>query len=180
MRQGLTFLATLLAAAPQEALAQSSGNDQGVLAMRAADAVAVMQRLRPVNEVFNQTFLNEVSPERLAGLIGQLEGQSGKLLRAESVTQTGPGAASMALVFERARAPATMLIEPFAPRRISRYRITAVTSQASSDQAGLAGQFAALPGVAGYSVSRLDAGGPVSIQSSRADQPMAIGSAFKL
>lgn len=56
----------------------------------------------------------------------------------------------------------------------------ATPGPAVSPASPLAADFAALPGVAGFSIARLDFGGPQVIQSHRGDQPLAIGSAFKL
>lgn len=197
----LTLLAALTLIPLTTASAQPAGNDPAVLRMRAADAVAVMQQLRSAGDVFNGAFLAEVPPARLAGIVAQLEGQHGKLLSSENLAQTGPGMAVLTLVFERARASATMALEPNPPRRISGLRITSVTAQnaiapitpltgptapvgtppaPAPTQQSLAAEFAALPGVAGFSVARLGLFGPQVIQSHRGDQPLAIGSAFKL
>ena len=180
MRGWLMFLAALLLAAPAALLAQPGGNEPAVLRMRAADAVAVMQRLRPASDVFSGRFLAEVPPARLAGIIAQIEAQHGKLLRAENLVQTGPGAAKMTLMFERARASATMVLEPVPPRRISGLWITEVTALGGTAPQSLSAEFVALPGVAGFSVARLGLGSPQVIQAHRGDQPLAIGSAFKL
>jgi len=213
MRNWLIFLAALLLSGPAALQAQPSGNDPAVLRMRAADAVAVMQQLRAASDVFNSAFLSEVPEYRLAGIVSQLEAQYGKLLGPENLVQSGPGKANLTLVFERARASATMEVEPTPPRRISGLRITGISSQVTapapapaplfgifsapapapiapvlpspatpftSPVSSLAAEFAALPGVAGFSVARLDSSGPQVIQSHRGDQPLAIGSAFKL
>ena len=197
----LILLAALTLIPLAQARAQPAGNDPAVLRMRASDAVAVMQQLRSAGDVFNGAFLAEVPATRLAGIVAQLEGQHGKLLSSENLVQTGPGMASLTLVFERARASATMALEPNPPRRISGLRITNVTAQSgiapitplagpgtpvatppppAPTQQSLAAEFAALPGVAGFSVARLGLFGPQIIQSHRGDQPLAIGSAFKL
>jgi beta-lactamase class A len=208
MRSWLIFVAALILCGPAALHAQPAGNDPAVLRMRAADAVAVMQQLRSASDVFNSAFLAEVPATRLASTVAQLEGQHGKLLGAENLVQTGPSMASLTLVFERARAAATMVLEPNPPRRISGLRITNVTGQSaiapitpltvpvapqtspsgtgwpapltSNPGQSLATDFAALPGVAGFSVARLGLFGPQVIQSHRGDQPLAIGSAFKL
>lgn len=201
MRNWLIFAAALLLGTPVALPAQPAGNDPAVLRMRAADAVAVMQQLRLAGDVFNGTFLSEVPPERLAGMVAQLEGQHGKLLGVENLVQTGPGTASMTLVFERARASALMVLEPSPPRRIAGLRITGVTAQGNiapitpltspavpgwappqtvAPAQSLSADFASLPGVAGFSVARLGLFGPQVIESHRGDQPLAIGSAFKL
>ena len=231
MRNWLIFLAALLLSGPAALQAQPAGNDPAVLRMRAADAVAVMQQLRSAGDVFNSAFLAEVSEARLAGVVSQLEAQYGKLLGPENLVVTRPGAATMTLVFERARASTILVVEPSPPRRISGLRITSITAQgniapitplttptapvgsapppaspsapplatlfgvfanlsssapasapppAVSPASSLAAEFAALPGVAGFSIARLDFAGPQVIQSQRGDQPLAIGSAFKL
>jgi len=201
MRSWLIYLAALILSGPAALHAQPAGNDPAVLRMRAADAVAVMQQLRSASDVFNSAFLAEVPATRLAGIVAQLEAQHGKLQSAENLVQTGPGMASLTLVFERARAGASMVLEPVPPRRISGLRITNVVAQgniappapqiapaapvgttpAPSPTQSLAAEFTALPGVAGFSVARLGGlFGNQVIQSHRGDQPLAVGSAFKL
>jgi hypothetical protein len=179
MMRAALAAALLLAHAPQSAAQPTPGED-AVIAMRAADAVAAMQRLRPAAEVFDARFLADVPETRLAGLLAQLEAQHGRLLRTEAVERTGTGTGAFALRFERARATATLVLEPGAPWHIAGFRIVAITPLEAMAPGAMAARFAALPGLAGYAVARLDPSGPVTIQAAMPFQPFAIGSTFKL
>ncbi len=169
----------LLMAGPAQA--QVTPGEQAVLNGRAADVLAVLQGKRAESEVFGRNFQIEVSPEKLAAIVSQLEAQLGKLTGASVTSATGPGMASLDLQFERATAGAVIALDPAPPRLVSGFRIVSVG--AVSDAPGtksITEEFASMPGNAGFAVARLDESGPVTLDARLPDQLFAIGSAFKL
>ena len=173
----------LLMACPQTAEAQGAPVEQAVLNGRVADVLAVLQGRRAESDVFNRNFLIEVSPEKLAAIVSQLEAQLGKLTGAKLTGATGPGPASVELQFERATVAAVIALDPAAQRLVSGFRIVsvgAVSNVAGSATKSIADEFASMPGSAGFAVARLDDSGPTMLDARLPDQLFAIGSAFKL
>lgn len=177
------LVASLLFVSPHAAEAHGAPGEQAVLNGRVADVLAVLQGKRAESEVFNHNFLIEVSPQKLAAIVSQLEAQVGKLTGASVTSATGPGAASVDLRFERATASAVMALDSAPPRLVSGFRIVsvgAVSNAAGTGTKSIAAEFASIPGSAGYAVARLDESGPVTLEARLPGQLFAIGSAFKL
>ena len=183
------LISALLLGSPAALHAQANPDEQSILASREGDILAVLQGKRAASEVFNQTFIQAVPPQRLAAIISQIEAQHGKLTGAEPGRALGPGTAQMTLHFQRADAAAVFELDADFPRRVSGLRILAIETAAAKANTrkaapaitkSAAEEAAALPGKVGYLVARLDQGGPVVIEARQADQLFAIGSAFKL
>jgi hypothetical protein len=175
------LVAGLLMAGPAQA--QVTPGEQAVLNGRAADVLAVLQGKRAESEVFNRNFQIEVSEQKLAAIVSQLEAQLGKLTGASVTSANGPGTASVDLQFERATAGAVIALDPGPPRLVSGFRIVSVGAVRNAPGTGaksLADELAGMPGSAGFAVARLDESGPVMLDARLPDQLFAIGSAFKL
>ena len=166
-------LALAALTAPTAASAQS----QATQASRAAEIVAVMQGQSPAAETFDARFLAEVPPGKLAVLAGQLQASYGKILGAEQLRQEG-AAVSFRLRFERATATARMALSAEPPHKVNGFWITSVVP-VGDDAGKIAGDFAVLPGRAGFVVTKLgDASAPIA--ATKADEQFAVGSTFKL
>ena len=174
--QGAVTLGTLALATAS--LAAPAG-ETAMLNQRARDAVEVLQGKRKATDVFNQHFLADVPPDRLAALTRQLMAQNGKVLKAEDIRVESKSAATFRIRFERAVAVGRITLEGTAPFKVSGFRIAAVMPIADSPEK-IRADFAALPGHSGFVVAKLGDGAPSPMLASHAGEQFAIGSTFKL
>ena len=173
MRCRLIWASPLAAvAAAASAFAQSPQTH----ARRAAEIVAVMQGKGAPAEIFDARFLAEVPPEKIAALAKQLEAQHGRILGADQVS-TQAASATFRLRFERASATGRMTLSAEPPHKVIGFWIDAIVP-AGDDAGKIAADFAALPGRAGFLVTKL--GEARTIAGAATDEQFAVGSAFKL
>ncbi|RXZ66146.1 serine hydrolase [Pelagerythrobacter rhizovicinus] len=172
--------ALVLAIAPVQLAAQTPEAHEDTVTSpiqaRAEGVVAVLRGETAASEVFSPHFLASVPEERLEALARQLTAQFGPLQGLEDATPTGPGAATIAIRYERAlaRGPmqldgegmvAGLLLNQFDPIDDSAEKIAA--------------DLAALPGTVGVYYAPL-AEDAEPIIATNADAQFAIGSTFKL
>lgn len=163
-----------LVAMTQPARAQS---DEQVR-QRAEDVVAVIRGDMPYADVFAQSFVAAV-PEGQFAMIGrQMTAQVGQLVGLEYIESgNDPGAATIAIRFERAIVSGPMRLEPAHPYKVAGLLLN---NLAPVNDAGLSvmEQVQALPGETAMLFARID--GSEVIASHNADRQFAIGSTFKL
>lgn len=179
MAAWLAILELGLVLLPAAVLAATAPKPADMLALRAHEAVEALQGRRKPAAVFNQQFLYEVSADQFAALAKRLRAENGKALAAEDIRAEGKSAATFRIRFERAIATGHLTLEPAAPHQVSGFRIAAVMPLADTPNK-IAAAFAALPGRAGFTVTRLGEGAPSPIVAGHADAQFAIGSTFKL
>jgi beta-lactamase class A len=136
-----------------------------------------MQGKRPAADIFTDRFLAEVPADKLVALARKLEMANGKILGIENVSTENGGTAAFGIRFERATATARLTIETAAPYRVGGFWIGSVVPT-NDTMEKIAADFAALPGRAGFTVTKLDGTPPVA--AGHADEQFAIGSTFKL
>lgn len=169
----------LAVALPASAMANDTEALEQVGAGRAADIESVLKGERDANIVFSQGFLKEVPASQLEALTAQLTAEHGPVTGIDDFTYTGNGAATFDIVFENARADATLQLDMTEPYRVSGFRITNVVPIDDTPMKILE-DFSALPGQAGFGVYLLDGGEPQSILTDKAYRQLAVGSTFKL
>ena len=182
MRMALLLTALLIAPAVQAqttaaTAAAAAAGEETPLHKRAADALAVLQGKQPAEAVFAPSFLQQVSPAQLAEITRQLTTAHGVPTAVERVTPDGPASAAIAIRFERAVGHGVLAIEPQAPHRITGLllqRFEAIDDSPAKIEAELR----ALPGAVNAWFGPLAGGSPLI--SVNADQPLALGSTFKL
>ena len=171
---GRFFALLLVIAMPVGAFAQESGDER--LQARAANIVAVLNGAMAREDVFTRAFNDAVPEAQLRALTEQLTGQFGPLLGVEEVEAAGsPGAAMVALRYERAIARGQMQLETSAPYRVAGFRLTDFEPLSNRP---VVEQLAELPGETAILLTPLDGSEP--LLSRNAGQQMAIGSTFKL
>ena len=174
-------LAAALALPASPALAQ---NDEPItmvetpspMLARANDIVAVLKDGKPATEVFSARFLAAVPEAQLATLLTQMEGQFGPLQKLENVEGVAPGRSNIVLRFERALVGGPFAVD--AEGKVDALLLNDIRPLAGSE-AELKAQIEALPGEVSVFFAPLDASQP-PLLSIKAEQQMAIGSAFKL
>lgn len=147
------------------------------LSQRAADAVAVLRAEKPAADVFAPSFLAAVSAEQLEAMTAQMASAYGAPVAIESVTPANATSAAIVIRFERALGRGDMVIAPEAPHLITGLRLTGFEPIGDSVEK-IAADVAALPGKASAWFGPLEGRTPVIAHG--ADQPLALGSAFKL
>ncbi len=133
----------------------------------------------PPEQVFAPSFLAAVPDSQLKAIADQLIAANGAIRAVDEVSYKGNGAASFDLVFEKARASATLQLDTAAPYLVTGFRIGAV-APIDHTPAKLLEDFSALPGDAAFGVYSLAEDGPQPILTRRPMEQMAIASTFKL
>lgn len=163
-------------AAPAPA-AQSDAASQARLEAKAEEAAAVLRGARPAAEVFSPAFLAQVSAAQLEQVTQQLVATHGVLISVEKVTPTGPYSAELTLRFEKAVGYGTLALSPEPPHLVTGLllqRFEAVDDSVAKVRTELE----ALPGEVNAWFGPLDGSDPMLALN--ADQPLALGSTFKL
>lgn len=153
-----------------------SANAQDV-EQRAEDIVDVMQGEAAYDEVFDESFVNAVPQDQFSALTAQWVGQYGSVIGVESVEETSPTGGRIAIRFETGIASGVFNLAADAPYRVVGFLVNNVRPADDSFDDVLA-DIRALPGETSILVAPLHGGEPWLAHN--ANQPMAIGSAFKL
>ncbi|KPL67643.1 hypothetical protein SZ64_05655 [Erythrobacter sp. SG61-1L] len=146
---------------------------------RAEDIRAVLEGITPAERVFSPTFLASVPASQLKAIADQLVAGNGPIRAVDEVSYKGNGAATFDLVFEKARASASLQLDSQQPYLVTGFRIGAVTPIGDTPMKIMA-EIGALQGKTGFGVYILDGDEPRSALTAKPFEQMAIGSAFKL
>jgi len=189
---GVLLLSLLLAGlTPRESLAQTSNApaaDQpsapvvaATLEQRAQDTKALFcDKPSGFEDLFGAGFLKAVPPEQMSAIFQQIYQQAGACTRVTLVNKTGANTGEFELEFEKGfTARSELAIDPQYPNRITGFLIRPLTPTLKSFDA-VVGELKKLPGKASLAVAKLTKDGPELISSYQPDDPLALGSAFKL
>jgi len=161
-------------AAPAEAAQASSA-----LAARANDLVALLNGAAEPERLFSPAFLAQVPAAQVKAISAQLKASYGAAKAVARIEASSATNGTIFVEFERATVRLQMAIGPAPPQLIEGLLVAGVEAKGES-VAILFGEIVSLPGQVALDAARLDEGGPASFLTQRAEQPMAIGSAFKL
>lgn len=131
------------------------------------------------SELFSPAFLAQIPPEQLTLLARQLTTQNGRVRGLARAIADSPTSGVVELDYERSIVRMQMAVASTAPHQIIGLLVTSVRPKNDSVQA-LSSDVAALPGKASLVVQRLGKNTDPPIVDVRANDPMAIGSIFKL
>lgn len=159
------------------ALAQQSASP--ALRGRVDQVVALLRGQGDPAEMFTPGFLGQVSATQLRAIVQQQIAQYGAVRGLERLEPGSPQSGMMHVALERAVMHIQIVLEPQAPNRISGLIITGADMRGDS-LAAIVEELRALPGRKSVAVARLGEGAPQMLASLEPDQPLAIGSAFKL
>lgn len=147
------------------------------LEKRADDIVDVLQGEAPYNEVFDDVFIASVPQQQFDELSAQWIDEYGAVVGLESVEETSPTTGRIAIRFERGIATGVFALSAAEPHRVAGFLVHNV-GPADDSPDNLLADVQALPGETSILITPLASGEPVLAHNS--DQPMAIGSTFKL
>lgn len=175
MIRKLIFALALLIATPGPAYAQEASAE---LRARAEQVAELLRGEADPAEMFTPAFLAQVPATQLRTTSGQLTAQYGAPQGVEGIDVRSATAGTIRLGMARAVLRLDIQIEPNAPHRISGLLVAGADTRGDS-LAAIVEEMRMLPGRTALSVVRLGEEPAVAI-AHNADQPLAIGSAFKL
>ncbi|WP_199503163.1 serine hydrolase [Qipengyuania sp. YIM B01966] len=176
----LAAIALALAAvsAPPAAAGQTEATAASPLDERAADIAAVLRGERDPAQVFTAQFIAAVPPDQLRAIGTQMIASHGPLLGASITGRESEFAATLVLDFERARVSGPVQLSATPPHQVAGLLIRNVEPKGDSREKIMA-DLGALPGSFTAFYAPLDPAA-TPLLAHRAEQPMALGSTFKL
>ncbi|OBV12626.1 putative beta-lactamase [Erythrobacter dokdonensis DSW-74] len=153
---------------------------QTALEQRSEQVVAVLRGEQAPEDLFSKEFLAAVPAAQLKALNASLASQFGEAVEVTKLDPREGTSAILEIRFERGLAKGPIVLDPAQDNRVSGLRFTQIEPLAVADDtpARITADLAALPGSVNAWFAPLDGGAPVI--SLGADQPLALGSAFKL
>lgn len=187
----LVLAATAMLSAPARAQGMgavahtlSPKEEARLMKARAKDVVRLFKGKERAETLFTPDFLTAVPPATVAQIVEAITADHGRARRVQSITPTGPLAATLTIEFDRSFATANIVLEPTAPHRIAGLRFTDFrpkkATKGAADFDSIARDFAKLPGAAGFAVAEITPTGIVPVADYNAGQSFGIGSTFKL
>jgi len=172
-----------MATSPASALVQESAvrtAEPTPLEARSAQVVALLNGEVQPSEVFTDGFRAAIADAQIKALSANLAAQFGRALEVSMLAPRDGTRAALEIRFERGVAKGALAIDPGQNNLIAELRFTSFDSLAVAGDTPdrIAADLAALPGVVNAWFGPLGDGAPVI--SRNADQPLALGSAFKL
>jgi hypothetical protein len=157
----------------------AAAEPSAALRQRAEQLVRVLRGEEAPEALFAPAFLAQVPAAQVKAIGEQLRGAYGEANRLAAIEVQSETAATVVVDFPKATARMEMVIEPADPHRVVGLLVSAVEAKAVTLDA-LAPALRALPGQAGAAAARLGPGEPQFVFGERAEQPLAVGSGFKL
>jgi hypothetical protein len=150
------------------------------LQQRAAELVSLFNGQGDPDTFFAPSFLAQVPAAQMRTIATQMVAQFGAAKGIAKIDATNATAGTVFVDFEKATVQLTLAIEPAPPNRVTGLLITG--SEVKGDSlVAVSHEIWGLPGEASLAVARLDgSAAPVFSISHKAEQPLAVGSAFKL
>lgn len=174
------LVALLVAALALPATAAPAGVSQALEARAADVAARMVETPEDLERLFTPDMLQALSAERLAALFASLRAKHGAVEAVTRLPATEPTQGRFLLGLSRGvEMELTIYVEPQAPHRISGMWFGPPMPRVA-DLAGMAGEFAKLPGQSAFSAARLEDRGPVTLARHAGAAPFGVGSAFKL
>lgn len=159
------------------ALAQPEASP--ALRSRAEQIIGLLRGQGDPAQMFTPEFLAQVPAAQMRRLRQQVIGQYGAVRGLERLDASSPQSGVMRVATERATLRIQIAVEPQAPHRISGLYFTGADMRSDSF-AAIVEEIRSLPGRKNFAVARLGEAAPALVASLEPEQPLAIGSAFKL
>jgi beta-lactamase class A len=178
----LAFLALMALAVPPHALAENATEApaaQTALEARADQVVALLNARIEPGEIFTDGFRAAVADEQIKTLSASFTAQFGRAMEVSLLAPREGTRAALEIRFERGLAKGGLAISPSEDNRINELRFTSIDALAVAGDTpeAIAADLAALPGTVNAWFAPVG-GAPVIERN--ADQPLALGSTFKL
>lgn len=166
-------------AAQSQAVAQQATEASAPLQMRVAELVAILDGRGAYDQFFSDEFQRQVPKAQFDAISAQLKTALGPIVGVQSVSPVSPHGATVVIAFRDGTATMRIAVDSAAPHRVEGLLITGTsTPQASLDE--VLGRLSSLPGSTSFALARLGGKEPELLRQHNANQPAAVGSAFKL
>ncbi|HEY0622623.1 serine hydrolase [Sphingomonas sp.] len=178
----MRWLGALLLAIAAPALAQQPPAPPPAvspgLQARIAALPAMVNGTGDFEAYFAPAFKAQVPKAQFDQIGQQLKAQFGVAMKVEKVTATSPYAATVELGFEKGVGTVNIVIDPAPPHRVTGLLLARVEPRGDTI-AKIEAEIRALPGTAAFGIYALG-NGVTPVSELAGEQPMPIGSAFKL
>lgn len=176
MLKRLLIALLVLAAVPAQAQSQQPSP---ALRGAAERILALLKGEAQPAAIFSPGFLAQVPEATVRQAIQQFTAQYGAAQRLEGVDAASPEAGIIHVRYERALVHLQLAIEAAPPHLVHGLQLTGADMAGDTMEAVLA-ELRQLPGQVSFAVARLGSGAPAIQSSLGPDQPLAIGSTYKL
>lgn len=149
------------------------------LTARIAQLPAILAGTADYDAYFSPEFRAQVPKDRFDAITKQLTSAGGPVTGTVKITPLSPWSAEIQLGFRDGIGTLRIAVDSAAPNRVTGLLFTGFVAREATLDAVTA-SLRALHGRTGFAYARLGDGAPQLILSDHADQPFAIGSAFKL
>lgn len=156
----------------------ANATSQSTLEQRAGQLAGLVAGRIAATDYFSAEFLSAIPQAQLDQIFSSLRSAHGEPLRLARL-EAEPGARNGTALVDFERAQVRFLVAVDAAGKVQGLRITGA-DRVGDSLAALTADLAALPGMTGWGLYRLDGATPQRIAGAGHDQPLAIGSAFKL
>ncbi|MEA3040752.1 MAG: hypothetical protein QOC65_241 [Sphingomonadales bacterium] len=149
------------------------------LVARADELVRLLNGEIAPDRFFSPAFLAQVPASHVREISAQLGTSYGPARKAVRIDASSPTGGTVAVKFERAVVRMQMVVDPQPPHLVQGLLVVGAESTVAEVPA-LFGEIVGLPGEVSLIAARLEDAGPAAFLTEKAEQPLAIGSAFKL
>lgn len=146
---------------------------------RADELVLVLRGEEPAEAFFSPAFLAQIPPARVKAIAEQLAARYGAPTGVAALEGASATAGTVTVDFPKGTARMDVVLDPAAPHLVTGLLIAAVEAKAETLD-GLATAFRALPGRVSIAAARLDDQPRRLALGLAEEQPLAVGSDFKL
>ncbi|TGX50140.1 hypothetical protein E5A73_17100 [Sphingomonas gei] len=165
--------------AAQTPPSQASVEASPELQTRVRELPGILSGTGSYETFFTPAFQTQVPKTTLDTIAAQLTVAFGPLQRVERIEVRDPFSAEVEIGYRDAVASLRIAVEPAAPHRVAGLLVAGTVARERT-LADVATTLAQLPGISGFAWARLGSGAPQLLSTHRPDNPLAIGSAFKL
>jgi beta-lactamase class A len=175
LRRLVLSLALLFAFAAPAAAADPSPE----FSRHAADLIGLLDGRTEPDKLFSPAFLAQVPAAQVKSVAADLKATHGAVKKVNRIEASSATNGSVYVDYERAVLRFNMAIGAAPPHLIEGLVVVGTEVQGDSVRA-VFGELTALPGEVSLAAARLEDSGPVNFLTQKAEQPLAIGSSFKL
>jgi len=175
----MVFLRFVLFALAFLGVAAQAAEPSPALRQRSAELVGWINDETPPDKLFAPSFLAAVPEAQLKGVTAQLRASYGPAKSLRSVEATSDNAGIVRIAFANANVKLDLVVDPAPPHLVTGLLFGGVDSPGET-AASVAAEIGALPGEVSLAAANLGDGPSQTLLDRRSEEPMAVGSAFKL
>jgi beta-lactamase class A len=175
----MRFLRSILFVLAFVGVAAQAAEPSPELRQRAAELVGWINDQTPPDRLFAPSFLAAIPEAQLKQVTAQLRASYGPATSLASVDATNDYAGTVRIAFAKANVKLDLAIDRAPPHLITGLLFGGAESPGET-AASVAAEIGALPGEVSLAAANLAEGPPQVLLDRRAEEPMAVGSAFKL